>query len=105
MFDGTLGIYPHQKVHIELMPDAKPMHACPYPVPPVHLQTFKHELDHLVEIGVPLPTKESEWASPTFIIPKKDGHVHWISDLCQLCKNPQSIAICERVHPTVGNVL
>ena len=52
----------------------------------MHLDTFKHDLDHLVEIGVLVPTQESEWASPSTIIPKKDGRVRWISDLSQLNK-------------------
>ena len=86
MFDGTFGVYPHKKVHINIDPDAKPVHARPYPVPRIHLNTFKKELDHLVEIGVLLPQQESEWALPSFIIPKKDGRVCWISDLRQLNK-------------------
>jgi hypothetical protein len=44
MFDGTLGVYPHKKFHIDIDPDAKPVHARAYPVPRVHLQTFKKEL-------------------------------------------------------------
>ncbi len=53
MFNGTLGIYPHKKVHIDIDPNAKPVHSRPYPVPQIHLKTFKKELDHLVRIGVP----------------------------------------------------
>ncbi len=77
MFDGTLSIYPHTKVHLELDPNAKLVHTTPNRVPCIHLSTFKKELDHLVALGVLIPQKESEWASPTFIIPKKDREVPW----------------------------
>jgi hypothetical protein len=47
------------------------------------LKAFKTELNHLVRIGVLSPQQESEWASPSFITPKKDGRVYWISNLCR----------------------
>ncbi len=60
-----------KKVHIDIDPNAKPVHSRPYPVPWIHLKTFKKELDHLVEIGVLAAQQESEWASPSFITPQK----------------------------------
>jgi hypothetical protein len=71
MFNGTLGVYPHKGVHIDIDPNAKPVHSMPYPVPQIHLKTFKMELNHLVRIGVLAPQQESELVSPSFIIPKK----------------------------------
>jgi hypothetical protein len=86
MFNGTLGFNPHKKVHIDIDPNAKPVHSRPYPVPWIHLKTFKTDLNQLVRIVVFAPQQESEWASPSFITPKKDGRVRWISNLGQLNK-------------------
>jgi len=55
LFDSTLGVYLHKKVHIEIEPDAKPVHTQPYPVPRIHLSTYKCELDHLVDPGILVP--------------------------------------------------
>jgi hypothetical protein len=81
-----LGLYPHKKFHIDLIPGAKAKHAKPYPVRVMHLESFKKELLHLVDIGVLSAQGASEWESPTFITPKKDGRVRWVSDLQELNK-------------------
>jgi hypothetical protein len=86
MFDETLDVYPHKRVHIDIDPNAKSVHSMPYPTPQIHLKTFKKELDHLVGLGVLAPQQESEWASSSFTIPKKDNRVCWISNLLLLNK-------------------
>ena len=86
LFDGTLGVYPHRKFHIDLMPGAKPKHSRPYPIPRIHLAAFKKELDRLVQIKVLSPTGASKWGSPTFVTPKKDNTIRWVSDLRELNK-------------------
>jgi hypothetical protein len=75
LFDGTLGVYPHRKFHIDLVPGAVLKHFGPYAIPVIHLEVFKKELIHLVEIGLLPPQGASEWASPPYITPKKESRV------------------------------
>jgi hypothetical protein len=46
------------------------------------LETFEKDLRHLSL----QPQGANEWSSSTFITPKKDGRVHWVSDLRELNK-------------------
>ncbi len=69
LFDGILGVYPHRKFHIDLVPGAIAKHARPYHVPVIHLSAFKNELLRTIKIGILSPQGASEWASPTFITP------------------------------------
>jgi hypothetical protein len=50
------------------------------------LDTLKKEVERLVEIGVLKKQPRSEWASPTFIIPKSNGTVRFISDFREVNK-------------------
>ena len=86
MFDGTLGNYTGSDYKIELQEGVKPYHAKPFPIPRIHEETLRKEVDRLVEIGVLKRINNSEWAAPTFIIPKKNGTVRFISDFRELNK-------------------
>ncbi len=41
LFDGTLGKYPWEPMHIELEEGAQPVYRWPYPIPMVYMATFK----------------------------------------------------------------
>jgi len=69
-----------QEVKLELQEGAKSYHAGAYNTPRCHIQTLKADVERLVKIGVLKKVNLSEWAAPTFIIPKKDGSVRLISD-------------------------
>ena len=84
LFDGSLGTWKDEEYNIELKPDATPYHARAFPIPKIHEATLKLEVQRLCDLGVLTKVNRSEWAAPTFIIPKKDGTVRFISDFRQL---------------------
>jgi Reverse transcriptase (RNA-dependent DNA polymerase) len=86
LFSGNLGCYPQCKLRLDLLPDATPVRKRPYTVVHAHQEVFKRNLDCLCSLGVLERTGASEWGAPTFIIPKKDGRVRWVSDFRELNK-------------------
>ena len=86
LFDGTLGDWNTEPVSFEIKDGAKPHHGKVYPVPHAHKETLKKELNRLCELGVLEWQPESEWASPSFIVPKKDQTVRFLSDFREVNK-------------------
>ena len=86
LFDGTLGRFTGKPYDIKLKPNVTPQHVRSFPVPKLHELTLKTELDRLVKLGVLKKVNRSEWGAPTFVIPKKDVSVRFISDFRLLNK-------------------
>ena len=73
-------------MRFELKEGMEPYHGKPFPVPQILMDTLKRELLRLVELGVLVCQPESEWGSPTFIMPKKNMTVRFISDFREVNK-------------------
>ncbi len=86
LFDGTLGEWTLPPVSIQLKEGAKPFQGRTYPIPKVHKATLMKEIDRLVLIGVMKWQPYLQWASPSFIIPKKELTVRTILDFRELNK-------------------
>jgi hypothetical protein len=59
MFIETTDVYPHEKVHIDIDPNAKPVHSIPHPVPQIHLKTFKKGRQQSMLDQQPTSTEQS----------------------------------------------
>jgi hypothetical protein len=55
-------------------------------VPKVHKETIKKEVERLCQLGVLERQPASEWALPSFIVPKKDQTVCFLSDFWEVNK-------------------
>jgi hypothetical protein len=86
LFDGTLGDWKLPPVSFELKEGMKPYHGRPYPISHKHKAVLMKEIKRLCNIEVLEWQPSLQWASLTFIIPKKDSAVHTISDFRGLNK-------------------
>ena len=80
LFDGKLGKWNAKPVDFELKPGIKPYHAKPFPIPQSLEAPTKKECERLCQIGVLRKINHSEWAAPTFIHPKSNNRVRFLSD-------------------------
>jgi hypothetical protein len=79
LFDGTLGDRKTKPVSFQLKEGVSPDHGHAFPVPKVHKETIIKEVERLCKLGVLERQPASEWASPSFIIHKKDKSVCFLT--------------------------
>jgi hypothetical protein len=84
IFDGTLGKVDMPPVHLELKPEAQPYNSRAFPIPQVHYETVKNDVDRLCQLGVLKKVPPGRWACPSFIVPKSNGTVRFITDFRQV---------------------
>ncbi len=80
LFDGTLGDWKTKPVSFQLKEGVSPYHGQAFPLPKVHKEPIIKEVERLCKLGVLERQSASEWALPSFIIPKKDKTVRFISE-------------------------
>ena len=86
LFEGKLGLWNTPPVSLELEENAKPFHARAFPIPQIHEATIRKECERLCKEGVLEKDSNSQWAAPTFIVPKTEGTVQLVTDFRQLNK-------------------
>ena len=62
LFEGNIGTWHGKPYDIKIKPDAEPYHGKPFPVPRIHILTFKQELNRLEYIKVTNKVNRSQWA-------------------------------------------
>jgi hypothetical protein len=84
LFDGTIGDWKTKLVSFQLKEGVSPYHGQAFPVPKIHKDTIMKEVERMCKLGVLERQPASEWALPSFIIPKKDRTIHLLSDFCRV---------------------
>jgi hypothetical protein len=86
LFDGTLGDWKTKPVSFQLKEGVSPYHGQAFPVPKIHKDTIMKKVERLCKLGVLERQPASEWALPSFIIPKKDKTVRFLGDVWEVNK-------------------
>jgi hypothetical protein len=86
LFGSTLGDWKTRPVSFQLKEGAFWYHGQAFPVPKIHKDTLIKEVDRLVKLGVLERQPASEWASPLFIMPKKNRTVCFLSNFWEVNK-------------------
>jgi hypothetical protein len=86
LFDDTLGDWKTKPVSFQLKEGASPYHGRAFPVPKIHKDVLIKEIERLCKLGVLERQPYSEWALPSFIVPKKNNTVCFLSNFWEVNK-------------------
>jgi hypothetical protein len=86
LFDGTLGDWKAKPVLFYLKEGVSPYHGRAFPIPKIHKDAIIKEMERLCKLGVLERQPASEWASLSFIVPKKDRTICFLSNLWKVNK-------------------
>jgi hypothetical protein len=86
LFNGTLVDWKTKPVSFQLKEGVSLYHGLAFPVPKIRKDTLIKEVDSLVKLGVLGRQPALEWASPSFIIPKKNRTVRFLGNFREVNK-------------------
>ncbi len=78
LFDSSLGDWKSKLVSFQLREGESPYQGRAFPIPKIHKDTLIEEVERFVKLGVLERQPASEWASPSFIIPKKNRTIRFL---------------------------
>ena len=84
LFDGNLGDWDTDPVEQEINSGSELFNSKYYPVPRINKENFHKELKRLVKTGVLNIVKNSQYSTPIFIIPNKEGTMRFITEYRRL---------------------
>jgi hypothetical protein len=86
-------------VDLRLMSGEFPFQLSRFPSPKNHEETLKKQINRLCDLGVLKPQVALDYQSPSFIIPKKNGTDHVVSDFRVLNSKLQQVSFpIPRIH-------
>jgi hypothetical protein len=87
LFDSTLDDWKTEPVSFQLKEGVSPYHSQAFPVPTIHKDAIIKEVERLCKLGLLERQPASEWALPSFITPKKNKTVCFLSNFQEVNKS------------------
>ena len=105
-FQGTGGNWNGKLFELELKEGAKPFYGKPFRIPQAYKTLVKKEVERLESIGLLIRVSGSEWAAPSFVIPKKDKTIRFLTDFRGLnrClkRKPRPLPLIKEILKSLG---